>query len=325
MKKLFFLLAFSLCFVLVLVSCSSRPRFPKSSSDSRKRVLCTIHMIADLTTQVAGDVVYVDTLIKKELDPHSYELVKGDDERLLEADLILYNGLGLEHQPSIYQHLKNHPNSHAVGDYVKEHYPQQILITNQVTDPHIWMDVSLWEKTVPYIVKQLSDILPEHKDVFAQNGEKLCQSMQDTHVKMVTLLQNIPEHKRYLITCHDAFNYFAKSYLANPEEAQSNSWRARFIAPEGLAPDCQLSTSDIQRVVDFIRKHDVKTIFPEYNVNLDSIQKIYDASIKSGLNVQISNAPLYGDSFSQNNEQNNYLDMIWHNALTIHQQLNEGP
>lgn len=325
MKKLLFVLSLGLCFALVFVGCSGRPQFPKSSSDARKKVLCTIHMITDLTKQIAQDEVHVETLIKKELDPHAYELVKGDDEKFLQADLIFYNGLGLEHHPSIHQHLKSHINSHAVGDYVQKHFPELILTSSQVKDPHIWMDVSIWEKTVPCIVEQLSIAVPEKKELFEKNGQELSQRMQETHAKMVALLQEIPESKRYLITCHDAFNYFAKSYLANPEEALSGSWRSRFIAPEGLAPDCQLSTTDIQKVVDFIRLNQVSTIFPEYNVNLDSIQKIHDASLKSGLKVQISQTHLYGDSFSQNHAQSDYLDMIWHNALTIHKQLSEEP
>ena len=46
-------------------------------------------------------------------------------------------------------------------------------------------------------------------------------------------LQTIPSERRYLVTSHDAFHYFTRSYLADPGE---KDWAKRFAAPEGLAP-----------------------------------------------------------------------------------------
>jgi len=45
-------------------------------------------MVRDLVATVGQDRIEVITLIKEELDPHTYELVKGDDEKLLSADLV---------------------------------------------------------------------------------------------------------------------------------------------------------------------------------------------------------------------------------------------
>ncbi len=125
-----------------------------------------------------------------------------------------------------------------------------------------------------------------------------------------------------------AFYYFAKGYLSQVDEHSTDNWRNRFIAPEGLAPDCQLSTTDIQRVILFMKEHKIQTIFPEYNVNLDSLYKIKEASNKSGLHVEIASHSLYGDTMSQENKsEKTYLDMIVYNAQMIHQYLtqNEKP
>ena len=316
-----------LCILASLaVGCmSSSPKVDLHSSPNEcKKVLCTINMISDLVRSIAKDKVEVQTLIKKDLDPHSYELVKGDDERLLKADLIFYSGLGLEHSPNIYRHLTEHSNSYAIGSYIQKRYPHLILQTNGQIDPHIWMDVSVWGKGVQLIVDELCKVAPKDADFFRQNGVYLQEEMEKVHFQVLALIQEIPNHKRYLITCHDAFYYFAKGYLSLAGEHQTEAWRNRFIAPEGLAPDCQLSTADIQKVILFLKEHQISTIFPEYNVNLDSIYKIKEASTKSGLNVEIAQNALYGDTMSQeHSSEKNYLDMIIYNAQTIHQYLTQ--
>ena len=311
-------------FLLPLLSGCSVEKNQASSlqKEEQKTVLCTIYMISDLVQSIAKDKVQVETLIRKELDPHSYELVKGDDEKLSSASLIFYNGLGLEHSPNIYEHLKGHPKSYALGNYIQNHSPESILYTDHQLDPHIWMDVSIWKKAVPLIVQELSNLIPEQADFFHQNGSELQKKMDNAHLYISNLMQKIPPERRYLITCHDAFYYFAKQYLSQDEERGTNSWRMRFIAPEGLAPDCQLSTTDIKRVIEFMRDHKVKTIFPEYNVNLDSIYKIKEASLKLGYPVSIAENALFGDTLSQNDSgKTHYLDMIIYNAETIYEHL----
>lgn len=322
-----FIKSFTILLLLLLISltaCSKSEQRSKKKDD-RKQVLCTIGMISDLVREVGQDKVCVKTLIKEDLDPHSYELVKGDDEKLISADLIFYNGLNLEHSPNIKLYLSQHKNSYAIGNYIQQNFPDLILYTNKEVDPHIWMDVSVWEKGIPLVVDQLSKIYPQEASFFQDNGLKLQEKMKKTHLEILTLIQSIPENKRYLITCHDAFYYFAKRYLSSDSEVKTEAWRARFIAPEGLAPDSQLSTNDIKKVINYIKEHKISTIFPEHNVNLDSLYKIKEVSIKSGLKIQISSTPLYGDTMCKDRNSNDrYLDMILQNAKVIHQNLMVG-
>jgi manganese/zinc/iron transport system substrate-binding protein len=112
------------------------------------------------------------------------------------------------------------------------------------------------------------------------------------------------------VTSHDAFHYFTKSYLADPEEV---NWAERFAAPEGLAPEGQLNPGDIQKIVDFLRARNICVLFPESNVSRDSIRKIATVGRELGLEVCICSEPLYGDSMGQLT----YLEMMRHNAQTI--------
>ena len=123
------------------------------SKDGKVKVLSTIAMIGDLVNQIGAEYVDSLTLLRGDLDPHSYQLVKGDDEKLAYADIIFYNGLGLEHGPSLQHYLENHKNAIGLGNKVMDQDPALILRVQGQLDPHIWMDVSLGQKSFLLLLK----------------------------------------------------------------------------------------------------------------------------------------------------------------------------
>lgn len=279
--------------------------------DSEKlKVLSTTAQIGDLVSAIGKDRVDGWVLIQGDLDPHSYEMVKGDGEKLARADLIFYNGLGLEHGASISAILQSSPKATAIGEKIGSAYPERILMKGKVIDPHIWMDISLWQKGIGPIVDALSQADPEGASYYREQGAALAEQMETAHQEIRALLRDVPSEKRYLVTSHDAFHYFTKSYLADPEEVD---WAGRFAAPEGLAPEGQLNPRDIQKIIDFLRAKRISVLFPESNVSRDSIHKIATAGRELGLQIRICSEPLYGDSMSGLA----YLDMMRHNAETI--------
>jgi len=313
--------------LILLVSCGQSNRSSQTSKwmeeSGKVKTLSTTEMIGNLVDEIGGQYVDNIVLIKGDLDPHSYQLVKGDDEKIYFADLIFFNGLGLEHGPSLQRHLLNNPKAIALGNRVQSAFPDRILYFQKQLDPHIWMDISMWSETIPFIVEALSQKDPAHADYFHKNGSNLQKEMEQAHAEVKSLLHQIPAEKRYLVTSHDAFNYFTKSYLAEENEIGNDTWQKRFAAPEGLAPDSQLSSTDIQNIIDHLEKYKVHVIFPESNVSKDSIKKIVNAGKVKGLNVQISSTFLYADAMgSPGSDGGTYLKMIKHNANTIAQELN---
>lgn len=311
-----------ICLALLLLTACKRD--PSSSSmqewmkpNGKVKVLSTTAMINDLVKTVGGNLVDPITLIKGELDPHSYQLVKGDDEKLAFADVIFFNGLGLEHGPSLQQYLLKHPKAIGLGDLLMKGNPSLLLYFRGQPDPHIWMDISLWAQVVPYIVTALSQTDPEHAQTYQRNGEELITGLIEAHQKVKNELQTIPEAKRYLVTSHDAFNYFTRAYLANEGESVQE-WMRRFAAPEGLAPESQISTTDIQAIVDHLKQYRIHVLFPESNVNRDSIRKIVESAKQKGLDVRISDTPLFADAMGKpGSNGDTYVKMIQHNAAVI--------
>ena len=305
-KWKFFLTAMAA--LLFFWGCGS-PQQRAPAQDSRIVVLSTIAQIGDLAAYIGGDRIRHQVLVRGELNPHSYELVKGDDEKFQEADVVFYQGLGLEHSASVTAYVKEHPNALAVGDAIFARVPDQILWKDSVVDPHVWMDLALWSEAIDPIAERLSAIDPAGAAGFRARADALKAQMQTVHQQMRKQLQHIPPEKRYLVTSHDAFHYFARSYLAIPEE---RDWEERFTAPEGLAPDGQLNPIDLKNIVDHLAKYRIEVIFPESNVSRDSIRKIADAGKHLGLRVRICEEVLYGDAL-----QGSYLEAMQHNADVI--------
>lgn len=324
MKRIIILLLVILLQISV-TNCSSNRKSSTAewfSDNGKIKVLTTTAMIQNLVERVGGDRVDVVSLINGELDPHSYQLVKGDGEKISRADLIFANGLGLEHGPSLQQQLESNPKAVPLGNWIMAKEPEIIVLLNGQIDPHIWMDISLWKKTVPYIVEFLSIQDPAHIQQFRKNGEALTEEMEQAHRQIRQEMQAIPSEQRYLVTSHDAFNYFTRSYLADDKEILDNSWHDRFAAPEGLAPDSQLSAVHIKEILDHLKKYHIRILFPESNVSKDSIRKIVSAGNEMGLDLVISDTPLYADAMgAPGSDGDTYIKMIQHNARTIASQI----
>ncbi|MFZ0565379.1 MAG: zinc ABC transporter substrate-binding protein [Chlamydiales bacterium] len=297
----------------LFVGCSPLPSRDASwlQRNEKLKVLTTIGMIHDLVREIGGEEVDSMPLIRGGLDPHSYELVKGDDEKFARADLIFYNGLGLEHGLSLRQNLEDNPKAVAVGEALLEKDPSLILKLDGQYDPHIWMDIALWMHTIDPIVDALSRKDPAHAPLFSERGERLKYEMALADQKIFALLQAIPEEKRYLVTSHDALNYFSRHYLSNVDD---DDWQERCKAPEGLAPNAQMSLVDIIDMVSHIESYGVSALFPESNVNRDALRKVAHAVKSRGIAIELSQECLYGDAMK---EGDSYLEMIAHNARVI--------
>jgi len=311
--------------ILVASGCSSEGRQKRQAdfqqwiqNNGKVKVLSTTAMVDDLVKQVGGEHVDAIPLIQGELDPHSYELVKGDDEKLSFATLIFYSGLGLEHGASLHPYLLKNPKAISLGDLVDQEERGLLIHVHGQKDPHIWMDISLWAKTIPFIVRALSAHDPSHADDYQTNGEYLHKEMERKHQEVKETMHQIPVNKRYLVTSHDAFSYFARAYLSAEGEVESGEWKKRFAAPEGLAPESQLSVTDIKAIITHLKRYQIHWLFPESNVSRDSIRKIVQAGKEEGLDLTIACCPLYGDAMGQRgSEGDSYLKMILWNAQTI--------
>jgi manganese/zinc/iron transport system substrate-binding protein len=287
--------------------------------DGRPKVLSTTPIIDDMVSKIGEDRIHHISLISGDIDPHSYELVKGDDEKLKRADLIFYHGLGLEHGASLRYAIDHHPRSISLGDEVQMKNPESIIERDGQVDPHIWMDISLWSDAIDSVVTALSKADPQNTSLYLARGAELKYEYQNADLALKEKLSTIPEHKRYLVTSHDAFGYFARRYLSD----ESRDWNLRCKAPEGLSPDGQISYSDIRQITDHLKNYQIHVVFTESNVSRDSLKKIVSVSQEMGHDVKMSPFVLYADALGQDqNRASTYLDMMNRNGEALFHEWN---
>lgn len=298
-NKTLYLLPFLFC-VYFLTSCQNLSEKKLWPDLEKPRVVCTTEMLHALVASIGKEDVQYQVLISGELDPHSYQLVKGDGEKLATAQRIFSNGLLLEHGPSLKKFLEKSDANISLGDRLFVAFAEDLLSVSGQVDPHIWMDLSLFIKLNFDIAKELSLLVPAKRELFYGRARRMSHYVMLAHDYLVEFMQALPSHKRYLVTSHDAFHYFTRAYIASAAETRKGAvdqvWMSRMIAAEGLAPESQISISQIARVADYMARYDVRTVFAESNINTDAIRKIESVMQYRKLPVKISTKPLYGDS-----------------------------
>jgi manganese/zinc/iron transport system substrate-binding protein len=311
--------------ILIILGFFSSCSTPRESNlndfmqeDGRLRVLTSTAMIEDMVKKIGGDSIKVISLIGPDQDPHSYEIVKGDGEKFEYADLIFVNGLSLEHSASMRYQTKRRSNVTYIGDEIKNKFPDRMIYVEDEVDPHIWMDISLWSEAISIVEKKLSDKDPKNQQKYSFNAEKLKREYLDFDTAIALKIRQIPDNKRYLVTSHDAFNYFVRRYFASQNEIKNGSWRPRMQALQGLAPDQQISLLEIKELVNHIYKYKIEVIFAEANLSKDSLEKVKEAVSKKGLNIRIAKETLYGDTLGGLG----YLQMMSYDASVLENNLN---
>jgi manganese/zinc/iron transport system substrate-binding protein len=277
-----------------------------AGAGDRLRVVTTIGMIADAARAVAGAHADVESLMQTGVDPHLYKASESDVRKLAEADLILYNGLHLEGKMGdvLVKMARTRP---VVA--VSEEIPAELLreppeFLGQY-DPHIWFDVSLWRRTLPPIVRELSALDPAHGAEFAAAAEAYGAELDRLDGEVERRIAELPPERRLLVTAHDAFGYFGRRY------------GVEVVGLQGISTVSEAGLRDVERVVDLVVARRVPAIFIESSVPRRSIEAVVAAVRDRGHEVEIGGT-LYSDSMGPaGTPDGTYVGMVRHNVDTL--------
>ena len=275
-------------------------------------IVCTTGMVGDLVRQIAGDRAHVTDLMKEGIDPHLYRPTRDDIARLQKADLIFYNGLGLEGRLGTTLGKLETPNRSVVA--VAESLPNHLILREgNAPDPHIWMDPLLWSSCIPSVEKTLSARDPEGIMDFTRNALSLQQQLADLAMAIQQATQTIPVGKRTLITAHDAFQYYAR---ANALEV---------LSILGLSTESEAGVADINHLVDEIILFRIPAIFVESTLSDKNVRAIVEGAASKGHALRIGGT-LYSDSLGPvGSSADTTIGMLRENTRTIVQALGGDP
>jgi len=289
------------------VGCSKEPSAETNNSSGKIQVVTTTTMVSDLVKQVGGDKIEVQGLMGAGVDPHLYKALASDITKLQRAEVIFYSGLLLEGKMQDVFAKMARTKKHVYP--VTEAVPQDRLLEppefSGHYDPHVWFEVPLWSMCVDMVVKGLSEFAPEHKDYFEKQGKALQVKMQELHKWAVKRAAELPMEKRILITSHDAFNYFGRAY------------GFQVVGLQGISTVEEANISSMVKMVEFIKKNQVKAVFVESSVAQQAIRRIsQDAGVKIGGEL-FSDAMGTPGQIEQGYDLGTYEGMIKHNLNAI--------
>ena len=274
-------------------------------------VVTTSTMVTDMVKAVGGTRVNVVGLMGPGVDPHLYKPASGDVVKLQRAKVIFYSGLMLEGRMSdlFFRMSRAGKKVYAVTESIPEKDRLEPPEFDGHWDPHIWGNPSLWSKCVSTVVEGLSDVDPDGKNYYANQGAKVEKSYNDVHNWGLKRISKLPKKQRILVTSHDAFNYFGKAF------------GFQVVAVQGLSTVTEAGLADIAKMVDFIQEKNLKAIFIESSVNPAAIQRISkDANVKIGGELFSDACGNPGDMHESQGEKydvGTFVGMVKHNINTI--------
>lgn len=275
-------------------------------AQERLQVVATTGMIADAAARIGGDLVDIHGLMGAGVDPHAYRQTRSDIVAMTRADLVLWHGLFLEAQmEDFFQTLQGRQPVVAVAEVVPESLLRGHDDYAEKFDPHVWMDTRIWALVVTGIRDALTEVRPDAAATFAANTETYLQDIARVGAYAKTVLAQVPEPARVLLTAHDAFGYFGTAY------------DFEVLGVQGISTGSEAGLHRISEVVDMLVSRRIGAVFVESSVSDRNMRALIEGAAAQGHNVSIG-GELFSDAMgSPGTYEGTYIGMIDHNVTTI--------
>jgi len=284
---------------LFLASCGSVPK----NNDNALRVLASTTFLADITRNIAGDRVKVESLLPVGADPHAYQAAPADVAKIAESNLLILNGVEYEHfiQPL----LENAGGERTIVTATDGLTPNQMEdeenAGQMIGDPHMWLDPTLVIKYVENIRDGLIKVDASGAETYKSNADAYIAQLKDLDAWIVEQVNTIPAKRRLLVTNHEAAGYFAKRYVFEIVGA---------VIPS-MSTEAGTSAKEMSALIEQIKSSGAPAIFLGEVENPNLANQI---AAETGVKV-VDN--LYLESLTKGEPAPTYIKMMKHNVTQI--------
>ncbi|MEZ3179559.1 metal ABC transporter substrate-binding protein [Streptomyces pimonensis] len=289
-----------------------------TSTDDRPRVVVTTNILGDITREIVGDEADVTVLMKPNADPHSFGLSAVQAAELERADLVVFNGLGLEE--NVLRHVDAARES-GVATFEAGRAVDPLTFRAHddggpeegggQPDPHFWTDPDRVRKAAGLIAGQVI----EHVDgvnerTIRANTDRYDGQLADLTTWMEKSFARIPEEKRALVTNHHVFGYLADRFGFRVIGA---------VVPSGTTL-ASPSSSDLRSLTQAMREAGVHTVFAD-----SSQPKRLAEVLRTELGGRVRVVELYSESLTEKGKgAGTYLRMMRANTTAMTDGLTTG-
>src|SRR5215216_2061377 len=172
-------------FAVLLTACggqsasNSGTPFDQAQGKSAPVILTSTTFLADMTRNITGDRVRVESLLPVGTDPHEYQPVPSDVQKIAKSTVLIVNGL--EYDQFIQPLLNNAGGTRLVITASDGLEARQMKEENgkMVIDPHMWMDPTRIIKYGENIREGLAKADPDGADVYKTNADVYISQLKE--------------------------------------------------------------------------------------------------------------------------------------------------
>lgn len=254
---------FGAVLVLLVVACGDEKAANSDNSNQKDKILVatTFTVIADIAKNVAGEAADVVSVTKPGAEIHNYQPTPQDIVRTNGADLVLWNGLGLElwfekfleqlaDVPSVVVTQGIQPIDISSGPYGGK------------PNPHAWMSPTDALTYVDNITNAMVSIDSDNEEIYKANAEAYKKQIEQLSEPLRKQINQVPEEQRWLVTSEAAFSYLARDF------------GLKELALWPINADQQGTPSQVRHVIDTVNEHAIRTVFSESTVSSKPAEQV---------------------------------------------------
>jgi ABC-type Zn uptake system ZnuABC Zn-binding protein ZnuA len=259
----------TLASLVLVVGCNGSAASPSPSESTGAAadytVIATTSVFADLAQLALGNNVAIETIIPAGVDVHTFEPSPADAQKLAGADLIVMNGLGLDEwalslleaagksEEDVLELAEGIDESNAwVYLEGEEHSEEESEEHGHGgADPHIWLDPKGAAIYVERIAARVVADLPERAMAIESARDAGLAEIAALDEELRVGFAAVDVSKRKIVTFHDAFGYFARTY------------EIEIVGVAVEAPGQEPSAKEIAALIDAIKAAGVTSVFSE--------------------------------------------------------------
>jgi zinc transport system substrate-binding protein len=267
-----------------------------NTSKSIIKVVASFYPIYEFVKAVGGDRVQASVLIPIGSEPHSFDPTVQQISNAQTADILAYNGAGME---SVWI-KKINPKFAVDTSQGLNLLSSSTKETSTGVDPHIWLDPILAEHQVNVIRDGLINVDPDNANYYKNNTQKFIAQLKSLDSSIKSGLSNCK--KKDFISFHNAFTYFAQRYGLIEHSIQ------------GLSPEGEILPQKLQEIIQLSHNLGINTIYSEDLVDPRAAQVIAD-EVPNGKILVLS--PIEGIKSGEQKAGIGYIDKMKQDLINL--------
>jgi len=252
-------------------------------------LVASFSILADIAREVGGERVRIRAILGPDRDAHGFQPRPSDAEALRGARVVVQNGLGFDNWMRRMREAANwqgrvitattgitpiemdahaHGHSHGGGN-------------RRVPDPHAWQDALHVARMAQNIADGLVAADAPGAAPYRERANAYAARMQALDAWVRAQIATVPPERRRVITSHDAFGYFARSY------------GVEFLAPQGVSTHSEPSAAQVANLIRQIRERQIAAVFMDNVSNPATLARL---AAEAGVRIR---GRLYADALSR--------------------------